>query len=181
MSADDEEKVDSTNDTSETDAKTPDDTAEGPSEVEHTEFERKQYERAKKSEAENKELKTKTKELEAELKKVRAIESNKPINAQPNPDEFAKEVRLLATLSDEEISEARDIQKAKGITLEETLQTKLFKAFQKELKDEERKEKAKLGASKGSNQEETRNEFDTGVTPEGNKKHFEAWKKAQGR
>lgn len=181
MSADDEEKLDSeeTNTTEEVD-KTTDDTTEGES-VEHTEFEKKQYERAKKAEAELKEAKAKAKALEDELKKTKSIESNKSINAPANPEEFAKEVRLLATMSDEEIEEVRFIAKGRGIPLEEAVKTKSFKAFQKELKDEERKEKAKLGASKGSDQESDKNEFDTGVTPEGDKAHREAWKKAVGR
>jgi hypothetical protein len=148
--------------------------------VDYTEFEKKQYERAKKAEAELKEAKAKAKALEDELKKARAIES-KPTNAQPNPEEFAKEVRLLATLTDDEIAEVKDIAKGKGIPLEEATKTKSFLAFQKQLRDEERKEKARLGASKGSDQENQTNEFDTGVTPEGNKKHLEAWKKAVGR
>lgn len=189
MSAEDEENLDSQTETGsedKTDAEsgasesqvTEESQGSDSQKVDYTEFEKKQHDRAKKAEAELKEMKAKAKKLEEELKKK---EESQPINAQPNPEEFAKEVRLLATLTDEEISEARDIQKAKGIPLEEVMETKVFRAFQKQLREEEKKEKAKLGASKGSSQEETRNQFDTGVTPEGNKAHFEAWKKALGK
>lgn len=149
--------------------------------TDYTEFEKKQYDRAKKAEAELKEAKAREKALKQELEKTKSIEANQQINAQINPDLIAKEVRLLATLTDEEISEARDIARGKGVSLEEALRTKSFLAFQKQVRDEEKKEKAKLGASKGSNQEEETDVFDTGVTPEGNAKHKELWKKSLGR
>lgn len=153
---------------------TPDNTAEGTSEVEYTEFEKKQYDRAKKATAELKEAKKKIAELEKAPKPTEVNNLTPALNSEL----IAKEVRLLAALTDEEIAEAKVISKGRDISLEEALKTKIFKAFQKELKDEERKEKAKLGASKGSGQEEETAEFHPGMSE---KEHKEAWKKAVGR
>lgn len=153
MSAEDESELDDQIEPTEEVEETPDETAEGTPVVEHTEFEKKQYERAKTAEAEVKVLKAKL----ADKEKAEAKVDTPSTNAETlSTEEFAKEVRLLATLSDEEIAEARDISKGKDIPLEKALKTKAFLAFQKELKDEQRKEKAKLGSSKGSQvQQET--------------------------
>lgn len=103
------------------------------------------FNRAKTAEAEAKEAKLKLAELQ---KAPQTNQTNQASNL--SVDEIAKEVRLLASLSDEEIGEARDIAKGKGISLEEAVKTKSFQLFSKEIKDEQRKERAKMGSSKGS-------------------------------
>lgn len=134
------------------------------------ELNQKLFERAKKAEAEMKKLRAE----KAEFEKI--SKSADEIKAHINPDLIAKEVRLLASLTDEEISEARDISKGKNISLEEALKTKSFLAFQRELRDEERKQKAKLSASKGSSQEEQKG-FKPGLTTE---EHKALWRESMG-
>ena len=134
------------------------------------ELNKKLFERAKKAEAEAKALKMERAKLDEVSK------SAQDIKAQLNPELIAKEIRLLATLEDEEITEAKDIARGKNISLEEALKTKSFLAFQRELKIEERKEKAKLSASKGSSQEEQKS-FKPGLTAD---EHKALWKEAMG-
>lgn len=67
------------------------------------------------------------------------------------PDVDSDELKLIARgLSDEEVEEAKSIAKGKDISLLEAIKTKSFELFQENLKEEARKEKAKLGAAKGS-------------------------------
>lgn len=127
---------------------------------------------------------------EGELKKAKATKSedetskkgeDKSNNAQADPDEL----RLIARgLSDDEISEAKDIAKGKGISLMEALKTPVFKAFQNDLKEQEKKEKAKLNASKGSGSGDSdKNEFEPDITKplsEQEDAHKKAWKKSMG-
>lgn len=112
------------------------------------------------------------KDLAAEKEKA-----SKPVE-KPEPQSDPDELRLLARgLSDEEIDEAKSIAKGKGISLTEAIKTTSFKLFQDNLKEEQRKEKAKLGASSGSDKE-TENEIEVkpGMTTE---EHREIWKKAK--
>lgn len=113
-------------------------------------------------------------DLEAEKKK-----NEKPPEVKPEatPD-ISDELRLLAKgLSEEEIEEAKSIAKGKGINLVEALKTKTFLLFQADLKEEQRKEKAKLGASHGSGSDGDKPEITSGMTPE---QHKAAWNKANG-
>jgi hypothetical protein len=89
-----------------------------------------------------------------------------------------EELRLIARqFSDEEIEQARIIAKGTGTSLSEAVKNPLFEVFQKDLKDKQRKEKAKLGAAKGSGQEES-----SGVKPDMSQAdHKEVWRKAMGR
>lgn len=90
---------------------------------------------------------------EAKLKDKPKTETQST-NSPPAAD--ADELRLIAKgLSDEEIEQAKVIAKGTGKNLVEAIKSPLFTAFQKELKEQERKDKAKLSASKGSNQEQT--------------------------
>jgi hypothetical protein len=85
------------------------------------------------------------KKAEEELK---ALKANPPIKNDP---QLSDELKLIARgLSDEEIEQAKVIAKGKGIVLAEAIKDPLFLVFQSDLKEKERKEKAKLGASKGS-------------------------------
>ena len=127
-------------------------------------------EKAKTAKLEAEQLKA---DLEAERKK------NEPPKEEPKatPD-ISDELRLLAKgLSEEEIEEAKSIALGKKITLTEALKTKSFLLFQADLKEEQKKEAAKLGASHGSGQEGEQTSFTPGMTAE---QHREAWKKANG-
>jgi hypothetical protein len=122
------------------------------------------YKRMKKYEAEARELKKKLRELET-----------KPTN-QPTVD--PDELRLLAKgLSDEEIDQAKVIARGKGVGLQEALKDPLFTAFQKEQKEQERKEKARLGAAKGSDPAAEKR-IKSGMTEDEFKA---AWKDAMGK
>lgn len=103
------------------------------------------------------EAETRESQAKADLAKAKAEAEAKvvPPTAPPiSPDPEEKdELRLIARgLSDEEITEAKDIAKGKGLTLLEALKTPLFQLFQESLKDAKRKEDAKLPASHGSSQ-----------------------------
>lgn len=99
--------------------------------------------------------------------------------APPAPAQDPDELRLIAKgLSDEELAEAKDIAKGKGISLVEAIKSKTFLLFQKDFREEQEKEKAKLGASKGSGQgEQDEDAVAPGLTAE---QHKEQWKKKQG-
>ncbi len=67
-----------------------------------------------------------------------------------NPD-ISDELKLIARgLSDEEIDQAKVIAKGKGIGLNDAIKDPLFTIFQNNLKEEQRKESAKLGGARGS-------------------------------
>lgn len=128
----------------------------------------------------NKRLFERTKKAEAEVKRLKAAapkadEKSKQINAQvADPDEL----RLIARgLSDTEIEQLQVISKGKGLTLMESLKDPLFISFQKDLKEQEKKEKAKLRGSNSSNQGQQGEEpiVKPGMTAE---EHKEAWNKA---
>ena len=124
----------------------------------------------------------KRKQIEADKAKIEAdlAEAKKApaLEVPVKPEVDVTELKLIAKgLSDEEISEAKDIAKGKGITLLEALETKSFKLFQEDLKEEKRKEDAKLPASKGSGQTPIAEGIKEGMTKD---EHKEAWKKAQG-
>ena len=90
-------------------------------------------------------LTARAKKAEEELK---ALKANPPIKSDP---QLSEELKLIARgLSDEEIDKAKVIAKGAGITLQEAIKDPLFLVYQADLKEKERKEKAKLGASKGS-------------------------------
>ena len=148
----------------ETDAE---DTATETDGVEYTEREKKLFARAKAA--------------EEKLRKLKAQSASK---AEEKPslthqsDVTAEELRLIARgLSDEEIDEAKAIAKGKGITLSEALKTKTFIALQKTLKEEQRKEEAKLAASRGSGSAARKDVFRSGMTDE---EHEKAWRESQG-
>lgn len=125
-----------------------------------------QRKRAEKAEAREKDLKSK-------IPEPKPVVEQKQINAQvADPDEL----RLIARgLSDNEIEQLQVISKGKGLTLMESLKDPLFISFQKDLKEQEKKEKAKLGGSNSSNQgQEDEEVVKSGMTVE---EHREAWNK----
>jgi len=115
------------------------------------------------------------KKAEQELKDLKA----KPQVNNNNDPQLSDELKLIARgLSDEEIEQAKVIAKGKNISLPEATKDPLFTIFQKDLKDKERKEKAKLGASKGSGETEEKSEIKSGMTRE---EHQEVFKKIAGK
>ncbi len=117
------------------------------------------------------------KDLAAEREKhaaaVAAVNSPTP---QSDPDEL----RLMARgLSDEEIDQAKILAKGNGTSLAEAIKSPLFKLYQENLKEEERKEKAKLGASSGSGQQAE--ELGANQVDLSKDDHKAVWKKALGR
>ena len=114
-----------------------------------------------------------TKKAEQELKDLKA---NPPIKNDPT---LSDELKLIARgLSDEEIEQAKVIAKGKDIVLTEAIKDPLFTIFQSDLKEKQRKENAKLGASKGSGESID----NTLIKPDMSKEeHQEAFKKVMGK
>lgn len=124
---------------------------------------KKLYERAKKAELELKELKQKM----------------KPQNITNQDPMLTEELRLIARgLSDEEIDQAKVIAKGKGIALQNAIKDPLFVAFQNDLKEREKKENAKLGASKGSSESPDDSLIKPGMS---RNEHMEVFKKIMGK
>lgn len=123
----------------------------------------------------NKKLFERTKKAEAELKALKAQGQPQPITSNPQlPDEL----KLIARgLSDEEIEQAKVVAKGKGIALTEAIKDPLFIVYQSDLKEKQRKEDAKLGASKGSGESEDETLIKPDMTRE---EHQEAFKKVMG-
>jgi hypothetical protein len=120
--------------------------------------------RAKRAEEENKRLKN-------------AKTPAQPTITQPNP-ELSDELKLIARgLSDEEIEQAKVVAKGKGINLIEATKDPLFTIFQSDLKEKEKRENAKLGASKGSGDSTNSEIIKPDMTRE---EHEKAFKKVMG-
>ncbi len=115
---------------------------------------------------------SRAKKAEEELK---ALKANPPIKNDP---QLSDELKLIARgLSDEEIEQAKVVAKGKGIALTEAIKDPLFQSYQATLKEKERKEKAKLGASKGSGESADKTLIKPGMSDE---EHREAFKKVMG-
>jgi len=92
---------------------------------------------------------------------------------------FNDELRLTARgFSDEEIAKARVIAKGAGVSLLEAIKDPMFVQFQEGLREADKKEKAKLGASRGSGQHEDKPKFRTGMTREEHKAAWDAEREA---
>lgn len=131
------------------------------------------------TEAETREKQAKADKEKAEQDLVAEKKKNEPPKVEPKatPD-ISDELRLFAKgLSEAEIEEAKSIAKGKDISLVEASKTKTFLLFQADLKEEQRKEAAKLGASHGSGSEGEKPSVTSGMTTE---QHKEAWNKANG-
>jgi len=173
MSNQDNEELDSQNQSSEEDVKTTeaedsstqeDDKGEA-SETE-TDKDSEVYKRMKKAEAEAKELK----------KKIKDLEQNSQTNQAQSID--PDELKLIAKgLSDEEIAQAKIVAKGLDKPLSEAIKHDLFLTFQKDIKEKEKREKANLGASKGSGQQETNTPYRQKSTRD---EHMAQWKKDMG-
>lgn len=94
----------------------------------------------------NAEIAARARRAEAEVKKLKQSPQPQPINNQ-----LSEELKLIARgLSDEEIEKAKIIAKGLGTNLQDALKNDLFISFQKDMKEKQAREDAKLGASKGS-------------------------------
>lgn len=108
------------------------------------------------------------KKAEEELK---ALKANPPIKSDP---QLSEELKLIARgLSDEAIDKAKVIAKGAGITLQEAIKDPLFLIYQADLVEKEKKEKAKLGASKGSGESQEETLIKPEMTRDEHKKAFE--------
>ena len=120
-------------------------------------------------------------ELTARAKKaeeaLRASKDSPPL--QTNDQQLSsEELRLIARgLSDEAIEKAKIIAKGNDSSLQEALKDDMFIAYQAKVAEDERKEKAKLGASKGSGETQKEGGITSGMTRE---EHEKAFKKAVG-
>ena len=120
----------------------------------------------------NAQINARAKRAEEELKTLRA---NPPLKQDT---QLSDELKLIARgLSDEEIEQAKVVAKGKGIVLTEAIKDPLFLSYQATLKETERKEKAKLGASKGSGESQDNTLIKSEMTRE---EHQEAFKKVMG-
>lgn len=125
--------------------------------------------RAEKAEQAKKLAEEKAKLLEEELKKAKT----------DNTPQLSDELKLIARgLSDEEIDQAKVIAKGKEISLQEAIKDPLFTIFQADLKEKQKKEDAKLGASKGSGESIDESLIKPDMTRE---EHMEAFKKVMGK
>ncbi len=91
--------------------------------------------------------------LQEKLSQAEKAKSQLTARAKKAEEELKKlrELKLIARgLSDEEIEQAKIIARGREIPLTEAIKDPLFQSYQAILKEKERKEKAKLGASKGS-------------------------------
>ena len=115
------------------------------------------------------------KKAEEELRQLKSQQAQPPINNNP---QFSDELKLIARgLSDEEIEQAKVIAKGKGIVLAEAIKDPMFLVYQNDLKEKERKENAKLSASKGSGESRDSTLIKQEMSRE---EHQEAFKKVMG-
>ena len=111
------------------------------------------------------------KTAEAELKKLKEVKAEPHINNDP---QLSDELKLIARgLSDEEIEKAKVVAKGLGISLPDAIKDPLFLSYQATLKEEKRKEKAKLGASKGSGESQDSSLIKPDMSREEHQKVFE--------
>lgn len=125
----------------------------------------------------NLQILARAKRAEEELKKFKTAPAPSPVINNNNP-EFSDELKLIARgLSDEEISQAKVIAKGKGIVLTEAIKDPMFTLFQKDLKEKEKRENAKLGGSRGSGESADDSIIKPNMTKE---EHEAAFKKMMG-
>lgn len=121
------------------------------------------------------EITARAKKAEEDLRKLKETRADPQINSNP---QLSEELKLIARgLSDEAIEKAKIIAKGNGTNLTEALKDDMFIAYQDRVKENERKEKAKLGASKGSGESQDDALIKPDMTRE---EHQEAFKKAMG-
>jgi cell division protein FtsB len=147
-------------------------TLEGKTDEELTDVEKKNkklYARTKAKDAENKTLKEKASELEAKIKELESklnptpttpeqkVEAGKIV--EQDPIEFAKKVRLLSTLDDEEISYAQILAKGTGTSVEQVIMTDDFKLWSNAHKEKIIQNKNNLSPSNKTERTEKEDEM----------------------
>ena len=121
-----------------------------------------------------KEADAKAAKAEQELELAKKPKEPPVVEPKTSAAEEREELRLVARgLSDEELDEAKAIAKGKGITLLEALKDKTFILYQENLREEKKKEDAKLGASRGSGQTLTEKPVKSGMTRDEHKAAFD--------
>lgn len=124
----------------------------------------------------NAQILARAKRAEEENKRLKSTPTQQPINNNP---QLSEELKLIARgLSDEEIDQAKVIAKGKGVPLTEAIKDPLFVIYQGDLKEKQRKEEAKLGASKGSGEAKESELIKSDMTRE---EHQAVFKKVMGK
>lgn len=118
------------------------------------------------------------KDLEEAKKSPKPEPEHKPDPARSLTDE---EIQLMVSgLSKEEIAEAKAIAAGKGIPLADALKDKTFLLFQTNFREEQQKERDKLGASGGSSPGSPsagKSKFKPGMTAEEHRAAFDEARK----
>lgn len=99
----------------------------------------------------NRRLYARLKEAETEVKKIKSTSAQKTSNSKPANYE-ADLLRVAKGYDDELIGTLEVISKGSGKTLIQAQEDPMFKLLLAKIQEEERANKAKLGASKGSSQ-----------------------------
>lgn len=167
-----QEHIEETIETKEEEILTPEEvqeieTLEGKTDAELTDLQvknKKIYARMKKEQEEKKVLKEDNEKLKAkimELEKDPTKEVKEEVveTKESDPIEFAKKVRLLSTLDDEEISYAQILSKGLGKKVEEVIISDDFKLWQNAHKDKIKQDKNNLNPSNKTERTEKEDEF----------------------
>lgn len=133
-------------------------------------------EKLDKAEQAKSQILARAKRAEEELKKLK---DTKPESHISNQDPyFADELRLISQGVDgQAILKAKIIAKGSGITLMDAIKDDAVVAYIKDIKEIERKEKARLGASKGSGESQDESDIKPDMSRE---EHQKAFKKIMG-
>lgn len=96
-----------------------------------------------------------------------------------NPDTISREEVVLLTqgYDDEDLKRLNIVAKGSGVSLSEAKSDPMFVAYLEQKKEEQRKKKAQLGASKGSGTTKQEDDFNRPLTDE---EHKALWKKRNG-
>lgn len=129
-------------------------------------------ERLEAAEKAKSQLTARAKKAEEELK---ALKAKPQVNINNNDPQLIDELFLVADgLKRDELEQAKVIARGKGISLTEAIKDPLFTIYQEDFRKKEKREYAKLGASKGSG--ETQEEvtgLQSGSTRDDHKKAVE--------
>lgn len=128
-------------------------------------------ERLDKAEQAKSQILARAKKAEEELKKLKET-SPEPHISNQDPY-FADELRLISqSVRGEAILKAKIIAKGSGITLMDAIKDPAVVAYIKDMDEYDRKEKAKLGASKGSGESQDESDIKPEMTREDHQKAF---------
>jgi len=122
-------------------------------------------------------LTARAKKAEEEIKKLKESKAE-PQNINSDPY-FADELRLISQgVVGQAILKAKIIAKGSGVSLLDAMKDEAVVAYIKDIKEQEKREKAKLGASKGSGESADSTLIKPGMSRE---EHEEAFKKVMGK